>query len=144
MLTEIRNSLMQKKGPAPMWVWLVIAIILGVSLYLYLSKKTTKPSIPESSLQNKKIKIYNFNTSHCGWSVKFQPEWDKFQQAVNSDPKLSSRMEVIDVKCDSENELCNKFNIRGYPHVLADNGDRTTDYEGQRTKEALLQFASTL
>jgi thioredoxin-like negative regulator of GroEL len=143
MLSKITNFLMEKKGPAPIWVWLV-AIILGVSLYLNPSKKTTKPSVPQSISQDKKIKIYNFNTSRCGWSVKFQPEWNKFQHAVNSDPTLSSRMEAVDVKCDSDNELCNKFNIRGFPHVLADYGDRVTDYEGQRTKESLLEFASSL
>ena len=38
---------------------------------------------------NSRLKIFNFNTEWCGWSKRFQPEWDKFTQAVKANPNLN-------------------------------------------------------
>jgi hypothetical protein len=56
----------------------IILLIIAVSYYIYNNK--TK----ENFTDEKKIKVYNFNTTWCGWSKKFQPEWDKFTVAINN------------------------------------------------------------
>ena len=45
------------------------------------------------------IKVYNFNTSWCGYSVRFQPEWKKFEEEINSINNLS--IQAFDIKCDN-------------------------------------------
>ncbi len=86
------------------------------------------------------IKLYNFNTSWCGWSKKFQPEWDTFMNNVKSDPKLSSMVEVKDVKCDNgaNRQLCEDNDIEGYPSVLIDVNGNKSIYDGDRTADALM------
>ena len=87
------------------------------------------------------IKMYNFNTSWCGWSTKFQPEWDNFMSKINSDNTLSSIVNVKDIKCDNDDnkELCNENKIDGFPTVLIDVKGKKTIYNGPRTAEDLMK-----
>ena len=84
-----------------------------------------------------RLTVYNFNTKSCGYSVRFQPVWDQFTKAV-TDPKIK----ILDVKCDTNNPLCNKFDIEGYPTVIKED-HQTKDvvfYNGPRTLDGLLNF----
>jgi len=85
----------------------------------------------------KETTIYNFNTSWCGYSVRFQPIWDEF-----AENNKNSNVKIIDVKCDnSENEdLCNKYSIEGYPTILKVKQDVITPFSGSRTLEGLNEF----
>lgn len=90
-----------------------------------------------SNIPNNKIMIYNFNTKWCSYSIKFQPIWDNFVNSLSSDElKL---IDAIDVKCDNKtNEiLCKKFNIQGYPSVIIVKNDKFIDYTGPRTVDSL-------
>ena len=80
---------------------------------------------------------YNFNTSWCGFSRQFQPTWDKLNEDNND-----SEVDIIDVKCDDENnqdakKLCQKYPVRGYPTVLFVKGDNIVEYSGDRTLKDL-------
>jgi thiol-disulfide isomerase/thioredoxin len=83
--------------------------------------------------------IYNFNTSWCGYSVSFQPIWDKFTES-NKDNNIN----IVDVKCDkSENDdLCNRYPVEGFPTVLKVKDNVITPYNGPRTLEGLTEFAN--
>lgn len=68
------------------------------------------------------IKVYNFNTSWCGHSVRFQDEWSKFMDMVNVDGESPI---AEDVKCDKKDceatqALCAKYrdHVPGFPSVL--------------------------
>jgi thiol-disulfide isomerase/thioredoxin len=86
-----------------------------------------------------KISIYNFNTDTCGYSVKFQPVWNQFTNSINN-----PNIKIYDIKCDNpkNNNLCNKFNIEGYPTVIKE--DHITNniqyYNGPRTLDGLMNF----
>ena len=83
--------------------------------------------------------IYNFNTSWCGYSIKFQSIWDEF-----SNKNKNSNIKIIDVKCDNnENEkLCNKYPVDGYPSVLKVTNKKIIPYNGPRTVAGLEKFAN--
>jgi thiol-disulfide isomerase/thioredoxin len=82
--------------------------------------------------------IYNFNTSWCGYSVRFQPTWDEFTES-----NKNNNIKIVDVKCDKpENEdLCNRYPVEGFPTVLKVSGKTVIPFEGPRTVEALQNFA---
>jgi thiol-disulfide isomerase/thioredoxin len=94
--------------------------------------------VEKSTKSDNSTIIYNFNTSNCGYSVRFQPTWDQFAD-TNVDPNIK----IIDVKCDNNqnNEICNKYDIEGYPTVLKINKDLVTIYDGPRTLDGLLAFS---
>jgi len=125
-------------------IWLIIAGIV-IILFSY-NKFGVCAELPQTEAEKfgeipkTKIKVFNFNTSWCGWSKRFQPEWDKFSNQVKSDPTLT-HVEVYDVKCDdSKNEsMCEKYQVPGYPHVVIETNGNTNQYNGERTAEALIK-----
>jgi thiol-disulfide isomerase/thioredoxin len=88
--------------------------------------------------ENIKTKVYNFNTSWCRYSVDFQPEWNTFSNSLKS----SDGIKAIDVKCDDDKnkELCQKFNVPGYPTVVIESGDGVSIYNGTRTSQSLRKY----
>jgi len=145
----------QKCFCLPLWVWLV-AIGIVVYYYCYSSKNKLQPKpkpIPKeekkekfTNVNNSRVKMLNFNTKWCGWSVRFQPEWDNFTKAVKDDSELNSKVEVIDVKCDdpANERMCEEYEVPGYPYVIVEKDGNRTPYEGERTAQALLSFVSLL
>lgn len=137
----------QKYCGLPLWVWLVVVGIVFFSCYQTMgSVETPKPKaeikekFAEVSKDKTKIKVFNFNTSWCGWSRRFQPEWEEFNKRVKSDPKLS-HVDAIDVKCDEDkNEsMCEKYEVPGYPFVVVEINGKRTQYNGERTADALVK-----
>lgn len=88
--------------------------------------------------ENIKTKVYNFNTSWCKYSIDFQSEWNTFSNSL----KESNSIKAIDVKCDDDKnkELCQKFNIPGYPTVVIELGDNNHIYNGVRTSQSLRKY----
>lgn len=93
------------------------------------------------SENNKKIKIYNFNTEWCGYSKRFQPTWDKFEKN-----NKNKKIDIVDVKCDDDKNkvLCEKYEIPGFPSVIADTGKHVVEYNGDRSYEDLIKFSASL
>ena len=122
----------------PIWAWLFIIVILILSLEC---NNENFSDVKDS----KKIKVLNFNTHWCGWSRRFQPEWDKFSESVKTNPKLV-HIQAVDVKCDAkDNEMmCEAYQIPGFPYVLVEKDGKKIPYDGERTAEALETFVNTL
>jgi thiol-disulfide isomerase/thioredoxin len=81
------------------------------------------------------VSVYNFNTSWCGYSRKFQPVWDQFCDKVKDD-----NIKTYDIKCDeANNELCKKYNIRAYPTVIIVRNTDFKTYDGPRTVDDLVK-----
>ena len=120
---------------APLWLWIIGFIVIYMLLNEKDSEKFTQDI--EKCIDNKKTKVFNFNTLWCGWSKKFQPEWDKFSESVKTNPNI----EAIDVKCDNpENEqMCKDYDVPGFPYIVVEKNNVKTSYDGQRTCEAMLK-----
>jgi thiol-disulfide isomerase/thioredoxin len=84
---------------------------------------------------NNKKKIYNFNTEWCGHSKQFQPTWNTFMNSI----KEKDNVEAYDVKCDNpiNDNLCNKYDVPGYPTIVIVDGNNVENYSGPRTIEGL-------
>jgi len=144
--------------------WILITIILVFFVYKIFNKTSSKNMNTDSDVDNfdndaspenfeeinapvndDNIKVYNFNTSWCGWSVKFQPEWKKFQDEVKKSPELS-KIKAFDIKCDKpENEeICKKFEVNGFPTVIIESGGRRGVYKGPREAKDLVETVKDL
>ena len=123
--------------------WLIILLLIVSYIFLYSREPSNiKPLIKEEFETKKVIKVYNFNTKWCGYSIRFQPEWDKFVKMIKS----NTNVKCFDVKCDNDNntDMCNKYNIEGFPTVIIEyNGEKHT-YNEERTAEKLLETVRKL
>lgn len=136
----------------PVYSWLLIALVMVVFLITTFSSSgaTPKPTISEpfegkNAPKDSKIKVYNFNTSWCGWSVRFQPEWQKFESEINSKGDLS-HVEAHDVKCDNpENDfLCKEYEVAGFPTVIIETNGKRGVYKGPRDSKNLIETVTDL
>jgi len=128
----------------PMWVWLVVIGMVAYNCYITTSNTPAPMNNIGVALKTEEfadldasVKVYNFNTSWCGYSKQMQPEWDKFTK----NNKLPN-VKVIDVKCDNKDDpnfmMCKdaKYMVEGFPTVVAEMGDKVMQYSGPRTEEA--------
>ena len=122
--------------------WIVIVVIIFYFFYCTQCNMENFASEVDETLDdetnNDVLKIYNFNTSWCGYSKKFQPIWDEFSQKH----KNKDNVVIMDVKCDDEGnaeaqELCEAFDVPGYPSIIFKKGDNKLDYMGPRTIDGL-------
>ena len=127
----------------PLWAWLIIIIII-ITSYNNCSNSTNKKTETFADTTPHVVIISNYNTEWCGWSRKFQPEWDKF--CASSELKQKTNITVKDVKCDNKNneDLCGAADIPGFPSVVVEIDGKKTLYEGERTSIALIEFIKNL
>ena len=139
----------------PLWVWLIIIGMIAYNCYISTSiiiqdnnVKTKKESIKivktlkkEEFANNENTKIYNFNTTWCGYSTQFQPEWDNF--AKNKIDNVT----MIDAKCDDKSspyaKLATKYGVNGFPTVVAEKNGKIKHYNGKRTEKDLLSWTNS-
>lgn len=112
--------------------WIVIAIIM---VYLYFCKECKENFSPDDT---NVVKVYNFNTTWCGYSVRFQPVWDEFHKKMNN----RTDIQTFDVKCDDQEdekvkELCERYQVQGYPTVVYEKGDKIIHYDDERSVKKL-------
>lgn len=130
---------------------IIVLVVLSLLIYRMCFKKY--PTQEKFSSDNM-IKAYNFNTSWCGYSVKFQEDWDNFT-------KESGNVGVVahDIKCDDNknDEICKKYGemylpgeddpvVTGFPTVVFEvpGHEHPIVYNKARTKEALIEFSKEI
>jgi len=134
MTNTLKNNFISNLLVSIFWIFLIFLFLneLFIKPYNY-NTDTFINTIATTS----KIKVYNFNTSWCGYSKKFQPIWDKFVDSISNNINI----DALDKKCDNNKniDLVKKYNIEGYPTIIIDDGKTITKYEGNRTVNGLRQ-----
>jgi len=96
----------------------------------------------EFVVNSDKPSFVKFYAPWCGHCKKLKPTWDDL--AEHFDTKDKSVL-IGDVDCTGTAQaLCSKYNIKGYPTLKSFWKNIRKDYEGERTYDALLKFASAL
>jgi thiol-disulfide isomerase/thioredoxin len=131
------------KNDISFYIFSIISIFI---LYLlYNSHMVCETFINENPTSTKnKVKIYNFNTSWCGYSVRLQPIWNDFMNTVNKEH--NNYAEAHDIKCDDEKtnkDICSRYQVEGYPTIIFEHNGEIKIYNGERTKAKLLEFLSS-
>jgi thiol-disulfide isomerase/thioredoxin len=125
--------------------WLLLITLLVIIYFFNCTKEFTLDVFSNSENKTSNlIKVYNFNTSWCGYSVRFQPEWDKFEKEINSIDNLS--IQAFDIKCDNINnkQICNDYEISGFPTIIIEKDGKKINYNGVRTTEAIIETIQNL
>jgi hypothetical protein len=120
-------------------VYIFLLIVVFIIIYFWFFDNSKPNLINKVLLKTPKIKIYNFNTKSCGWSIKFQPQWDLFMQHLHQDPTLGY-IEAYDVKCDEVNNIsmCKKYNVPGFPYVIIEADGEQIEYSGNRSASDIM------
>jgi thiol-disulfide isomerase/thioredoxin len=139
--------------------WLIILILIVLFYFTLSSNESSNEStnsasnsasnsapnsapknMKENFGENNKIKVYNFNTSWCGYSVRFQPEWDAFEKEVKAKNNLSN-VEAHDIKCDDPRfeQMCKNYEVPGFPTIIIQKGNDKKVYKGPRNAQSIIE-----
>lgn len=84
--------------------------------------------------------LVEFYAPWCGHCKKLAPEYDQLAAAF----KRTKSVAIAKVDCDKHKDVGNRFDIKGFPTIKwFSKGSLTPeDYEGGRTKDAMLEFVN--
>ena len=111
-------------------------IIIIIILAIFIIKKSkfgnTNKSIDDSKIGNiTKDTVLIFHAPWCGHCKTSMPE---FKKAV-----IQGKGNVVLIDSDEKPELVKKYNIRGFPTIIKEDGEKFT---GKRTSDDILSFAN--
>jgi len=120
---------------------IAIVLIIGIIIMIVIDRRHNQHSNVTQSILNNGVEESNqdkvlmlFYAEWCGASRQFLPVWDEIVETSNI------KTEKINV--DKNNELAKEYNIKYLPTLYLVNGNNRIKYEGQRTKNNILEFVS--
>lgn len=84
-----------------------------------------------------------FHMIGCGHCDALMPTWDEVSKSFPSSLKIEASEASIstDLKVDSDKLMKWKAeNVRGYPTIVKVQGGNIIEYDGERTKQSILDF----
>jgi protein disulfide isomerase len=110
----------------------VLAAKSGASASVSLNEKTF-----DKQINAHRIALVKFIAPWCGHCKRMKEDWD----AAAVDLSGQKDLLVAEVDATVETKLRDRFEIRGFPTIkLFVNGKPVADYNGERTKDALVNF----
>ena len=135
-------SLQDKYYGLSLLSWLIIIVLIIVFIFtMFPSNKSVETNESFSDTKTKeKINVYNFNTESCGYSVRFQPEWKKFEEEIKAKNDLSN-VHAYDVKCDdpANEQMCVDYQVPGFPTVVVEKGNTKKVFQGGAHVKTLIE-----
>ena len=135
-------SLQDKYYGLSLLSWLIILVLLIVFYFTMFPNESPIKNITNEKFSDtkEKINVYNFNTEACGFSVRFQPEWKKFEEEVKAKNDLSN-VHAYDVKCDdpANEQMCIDYQVPGFPTVVVEKGNNKKVLEGGAHVKTLIE-----
>jgi len=134
---------------------LIAAIFIIAAIYVY--RKTVKnntalkhPEVKsntqgDNSLEDKKADLYLFYTDWCPHCKKTKPEWEQLKKQHQNNKKINGyTLSFIEVDCEANPELANKYNITGYPTIKLVKGNQIIEFDAKPEVKTLETFLSTV
>ena len=117
----------------------MIIKIFVILLFIFIINNNNQIStnIISNDINSKnKITIYYFYADWCSYCQKFKPEFEIFIKLINNDNNI-----IIKTINDCDNkELCNKFNITGFPSIIINYNDTNYIYNKEKNAKILYNY----
>ena len=131
---------------------LLAAIFIGVAVVVYRNAvKKNKPlshvdtTTSTEKLDDKHADLYLFYTEWCPHCKKTKPEWAQLKKNYENDRKINGyTLNFIEVDCEANPDLANKFNISGYPTIKLVKGNQVIEFDAKPDVKTLETFLSTV
>ena len=113
-------------------IFFYILCFILIFLIFYDSFNLTKENLTKENFTNNVV-VYYFNAEWCGHCKQFKPIWNEFCNSLTPADNIITKS----LNCDTDKELCSKFNIEGYPTIIIDKNNEIINYSGPRTVDGL-------
>jgi len=97
----------------------------------------------DSSISDGNVWLIEFYAPWCSHCMRFEKQYQLVAQKLNDLPEEKGRrVKVGKVDGAAEKALASRFSVRGYPVFFLVDGWTVREYEGQRSVDALVKFAT--
>jgi thioredoxin 1 len=138
-----------------MLILAITIIFLIAAVYTY--RRYVSPSVSPTYVANSEFvqegagvnqpsevaDLYFFHTTWCPHCKKSMPIWQELKKDLSNKEFKGVTLNFIDVDCDKETALAEKFNVQGYPTIKLVKGNQIIEYDAKPTKENLMEFLNT-
>lgn len=145
-MSNFKQLLSQLSKHKTLILWSTIATILLIVIAYYVYKNNLFNKIKPNYVENKEftnnnvdyVELYFFYTDWCPHCKSAKPIWEDLKK--NTKMINDIKINYIDVNCETEKELADKFNIEGYPTIKLIKNNQVIEYDAKPDKETLLLF----
>ena len=136
-----------------------IVVLIGMALvlvfiyyYIYMDNQMQHvESFTDTDINVKanEVVLGLFYADWCPHCVRFKPEWEKMKSKLNNSSTSSGKkVRMMNVDCEANKALANKYGIDGFPTIKVitlDSGkENVDDYSGERTESAIRQYLKSM
>lgn len=82
-----------------------------------------------------KRKLILFKAEWCGHCQAFKPVWDQVQKELKQD-----NLEFVTLDSEKDEKIIKKYDVRGFPTIILETGDKKIEFQGMRNLEAIQYF----
>jgi thiol-disulfide isomerase/thioredoxin len=90
------------------------------------------------------VTLYFFGTSWCPHCISAKPEWASFVEENKDKVFNGKRVNFVDVDCDKDSALADRYEVSGYPTIKLDKGSEIIEFKSKPTKATLFEFLSSV
>ena len=142
-LKQLLSELSKKKS---LILWSSIAGILLIIIAYFIYKNYLLDKIKPNYVENKEfinknvdsVELYFFYTDWCPHCKSAKPIWEDLKNTTTMINNV--KINYIDVNCEKEKELAEKFSIEGYPTIKLVKDNQVIEYDAKPDKETLIIF----
>uniref|UniRef100_A0A6C0IHY8 Thioredoxin domain-containing protein n=1 Tax=viral metagenome TaxID=1070528 RepID=A0A6C0IHY8_9ZZZZ len=87
--------------------------------------------------------LYFFYTEWCPHCKKSMPIWQSLKSDLDNKEFKGVVLNFIEVDCDKDTALAEKFNVQGYPTIKLVKGNQVIEYDAKPSKDTLMEFLQT-
>ena len=129
---------------------LLAAIFIVTAVYVYKKyisdKNSSQPKKQTCATgESKSADLYLFYTEWCPHCKKTKPEWEQLKKNYSGNNNVNGyKLNFIDVDCDANPEIADKFKVEGYPTIKLVKGNQIVEFDAKADVKTLEQFLSTV
>ena len=134
-------------------VLVLTAIFLVAAIYTY--RRYVSPKVNPSYVANSEFlpesaektsdsaELYFFYTTWCPHCKKSMPVWQSLKSDLDGKEIKGVTLSFIEVDCDKDAALAEKYNVQGYPTIKLVKGNQVIEYDAKPDKDTLMEFLNT-
>ncbi len=94
---------------------------------------------------SKSVDLYLFFTEWCPHCKKAKPEWETLKKNYSGDKNVNGyKINFVEVDCDANSELANKFKVEGYPTIKMVKSNQIIEFDAKPDVKNLEEFLTTV
>lgn len=80
----------------------------------------------------------------CHWCTKLKPVYNEFAAEYEQrNANNANAFKIASLDCESNKEIANELDLEGFPTIILYSRDKKVEYQGDRSKDALMKFTES-